>query len=226
MDSTYLTAVRTGLAGAVAADVLARTDASTVAIVGAGVQGEWQLRTLPLARSLTRATVFDIIPERSRSFAARLAPTLGCEVVACDALSDAVGHADIVVTATWARQPFLDADMIGPGTHVTTLGPDGPGKCELTAELIRRSTFVADDRDMALGIGALGGVGLGADALHAELGEVIAGRAPGRRRPDEITIFGSVGLAVQDLAAGWLVYERAVAEGAGRRFDFLAGMSS
>jgi ornithine cyclodeaminase/alanine dehydrogenase-like protein (mu-crystallin family) len=222
MDSTYLTALRTGLAGALAADVLARADASTIAIIGAGVQGEWQLRTIQLARPITRATIYDTEPGRAREFAGRLGEQLGIALIPCDSLAEALADADIIVTATWARAPFLHPGMIRPGTHITTLGPDGPGKCEVDAELIRVSTFIADDRDMALGIGALGGVRLGREALHAELGEVIADRAVGRRDAGDITIFGSVGLAVQDLAAGWLVYERAAAERPGVGFDFLA----
>jgi ornithine cyclodeaminase/alanine dehydrogenase-like protein (mu-crystallin family) len=222
MDSTYLTALRTGLAGALAADVLARTDATTVAIVGAGVQGEWQLRTIRLARPIARASIYDTEPGRACEFADRMSEQLGIDATPCTTLAEAVAEADIIVTATWARSPFLRSGMVRPGTHITTLGPDGPGKCEVDADLIRASTFIADDRDMALGIGALGGVGLGPEALHAELGDVIAGRATGRRHRDDITIFGSVGLAVQDLAAGWLVHERAAAEHTGRDFDFLA----
>jgi ornithine cyclodeaminase len=222
MDSTHLTAVRTGIAGALAAKVLARRDAGAVAVVGAGVQGEHQLRALALLRRIARVRVYDTRAEQARTFAGRLAPALGVPVVASATLEDALGGADIVLVATWARTPFLGPDLIRPGMHVTTLGADEPGKAEVAADVVRASVFVCDDRELAVSMGAVGGVGLDASAIDAELGEVLAGRHPGRTSPDEVTVYGGVGLAFQDLVAAWIVYGAARARGVGREVDLLA----
>jgi ornithine cyclodeaminase len=220
LESGFLTALRTGLAGAIAADVLARRDAQTAAIIGAGVQGILQLKMLLLVRPITRARVYDISAGRAREFAARNSSRLGIEVEPADTLDAALLDADIVVTATWASEAFLNSDMIRPGTHATNLGADQPGKAEVSADLLRSSLFVCDDRDLAVAMGAAGGAGVGAEVIDAELGEVIAGLHPGRTEPDEITIFGSVGLAFQDLVVAWLAYREALRRGIGHSVDF------
>src|SRR5215471_11618708 len=204
MESGFLTALRTGLAGAIAANVLAHRNAQTVAIVGAGVQGILQLEMLLLVRPITRARVYDISADRTREFAARNSSRLGIEIEPADNLDTAI----------------LDTDMIRPGTHITTLGADQPSKAELSADLLRSSLFVCDDRDLAVTMGAAGGAGVGAEVIDAELGEVIAGLHPGRAEPDEITIFGSVGLAFQDLVVAWLAYQEALRRGIGHSLDF------
>ncbi|MCW5746942.1 MAG: ornithine cyclodeaminase family protein [Alphaproteobacteria bacterium] len=222
MESSYLTAQRTGIAGALGTDALARPDAGTVAIVGAGAQGEGQLRALAALRPIAQVIVHDSYHAAAVAYCAKLGPDTGLAMRAEPDLRRAVAAADIVIAATWATAPFIEADMLRPGAHVTTLGPDQPGKAELSAEAIRAGRFICDDPELAVSMGALGGVGLGAEAIHAELGEVLAGHKPGRTDGRELTIFGSVGLAFQDLAAGWLVYRRARAEGLGRTVDFLA----
>lgn len=221
MDSTYLTAMRTGIAGALGTDALARPDAGTVSIIGAGAQGALQLRALAAIRRLERIVVYDTYPAAAVAFCASMGPALDLPMRAEADLRRAVLAGDIIMTATWATDPFIDAAMLRPGTHVTTLGPDQPGKAEVAADAIRAGLFICDDPDLALSMGALGGVGLGREAIHAELGEVLAGHKPGRTQARDITIFGSVGLAFQDLAAGWLVYQRARQEGVGKAVDFL-----
>lgn len=222
LDASHLTAMRTGTAAALSADVLARPDAGDLAIVGAGSQGEAGLHCLGQVRSLRRVRVFDAVAGKAEAFCRRLAATVSCPVEPAGSVAAAVAGADLVLTATWSRQPFLDADQIAPGAHVVTLGPDQPGKAELTAAALRRGMFVCDNRDLAVEMGALCGVGLDRRAIHAELGEVIAGRKPGRTSASQVTIFGTVGLAFQDLAAGWLVYGKALQRGLGARFDFRA----
>jgi ornithine cyclodeaminase/alanine dehydrogenase-like protein (mu-crystallin family) len=220
MDSTHLTAVRTGLAGALAADVLARRDARTVAIVGAGVQGRYQLRFLAALRSLQHVRVFDVAADRAEAFARETTRDLGLAVTPARSAADAVRDADVVLAATWAREPFIVPGMVASGAHVSTLGPDEPGKAEVAADAIRDALFVCDDRALAVEMGALGGVGLGAASVAAELGEVLAGTHPGRTSDDEITIYGGVGLAFQDVVAAWAVYEAARARGGTREIDF------
>jgi ornithine cyclodeaminase len=142
------------------------------------------------------------------------------EIEPVDPLEAALDTADIVVTATWASTPFLHPGNVGPGTHITTLGADQPGKAEVSADLLRSSSFVVDDRELAVSMGAAGGVDVGPEVIDAELGEVIAGVSPGRAEPDQITIFGGVGLAFQDLVVAWLAYKAALKRGVGQRVDF------
>jgi len=129
---------------------------------------------------------------------------------------------DIVVTATWAEEPSLFRRHLRPGMHITTLGPDQPGKCEIAADALLAACVVVDDRALAIAMGAVGGAGLTADAIHTELGEVLVGARSGRCDDQEVMVFGSVGLAFQGLAAGWLAYCRAKELGVGRSLDFLS----
>lgn len=215
MDSIVITAERTALAGALAADVLARRDVPRVAVIGAGVQGEAQVRALQLVRRVERVDVVDSIRARAEAYAERVGPALGIEVVVHSNVATAVRDADVIITATWSKQPFLTRSMVRGGAHVTAVGADEPAKGEVDAGLIAGSLFVCDDCDLAASMGAIAGAGLGPEAIHAELGEVIAGVKRGRTRADEITIFASVGLAFQDLAAAWQVYNRAKEIGVG-----------
>ena len=221
LESSYLTALRTGLAGAVGCDVLALPGASSVAIIGAGVQGRSQLEALRLIRPIKSARIFDAKPAAAEHFAAHPA-WKGLDVAVASSLEQALDGADIAITATWAREPFLFARHLHPGLHITTLGPDQPGKCEVSADALQASLVVVDDRRLALEMGAIGGARLGPEAIHAELGEIIAGRAPGRTSHSQVTVFGSVGLAFQDLAAGWLAYTLARERGLGRTINLLA----
>lgn len=209
MDSSYITAIRTGIAGALAADALARADASTVAVIGCGVQGSYQLRALAGLRRLRHVVAYDTRAERAAAFAADLGKELSVAIDPVDHLAHALTTADIVLAATWSTAPFILPGMLRSGAHVTTLGADEPGKAEVSADLIRSSLFVCDDRHLAADMGALHNVGLGADMIGAELGEVLAGTHPGRRSDEEVTIYGGVGLAFQDAVAAWHVYEQA-----------------
>jgi ornithine cyclodeaminase len=220
MDSTHLTAVRTAAASVLAADVLARPDAGDVALIGAGAQAALHVPLLSTVRPIRRVRVHDTVPGRAAAFCRDHAAS-GLPLEAVPSLADAVQGADWIVTATWATAPFLFPPMVAPGAHVTSLGPDQPGKCELSADLLRHARFFCDDRALCLGMGAAAGAGLGADAIHGELGEVIAGTVPGRLSTQDITVFGSVGLACQDLAAAWQVYQRALERGVGMRVDWL-----
>ena len=219
MDSIVITAERTALAGALAADVLARRETPRVAVIGAGVQGEAQVRALQLVRRIERVDVVDNVPGRAEAYATRVGPALGVEVVPQARVADAVRDADVIITATWSKEPFLTRGMVRAGVHITAVGADEPAKGEVDAGLIASALFVCDDRDLAARMGAIAGAGLAPDAIHAELGEIIAGTKPGRTRDDEITIFGTVGLAFQDLPAAWQVYRRARETGAGTVVD-------
>ena len=222
MDSTYLTAVRTGLAGALAADTLANASANHLAVIGAGVQGVQQLKSLALLRPLQKVWVYDTDSQKSHAYVDTLGSELGLSIEVVPSVERAVAEAEIILTATWSREPFLVAGMLRPGSHVTTLGADEPGKAEVSAAVLRSSLFVCDDRDLAIEMGAAGGVGLGPEVVAAELGEVLCGKHPGRTNAQQITVFGGVGLAFQDAVVAWAIYQAARRENAGREIDFLA----
>jgi ornithine cyclodeaminase/alanine dehydrogenase-like protein (mu-crystallin family) len=221
MESSYLTALRTGLAGALGCDVLALPAASKVAIIGAGVQGRSQLSALRLVRPIKSVRVLDPSPEARQVFM-RDPACEGLDAVVADSVEDVLDGVDIAITATWERAPFLFYRHLHPGLHITTLGPDQPGKCEVAADALGAAVVVVDDRALAVSMGAVGGAGLGPDAISAELGEVINGSKSGRRDKKQITVFGSVGLAFQDLVAGWLAYSLANEQGVGRSLDLLS----
>lgn len=222
LDSGYLTARRTAAAGAVGADTLARPDCETVSIIGCGVQGYAQLEWMLKIRSIRKVFLYDTVPEQVQAFEKRTRSEFAVPVEICDSPRQAAGQGDIVVTATWAREPFLFPGDVRPGTHITTLGPDGPGEAEVAADLLEASRFFADDAGLQVEMGAIGGAGLGADAISATIGEVLAGMKPGRQGPEDITIYGMVGLPFEDLAAGWLAYNRALKSGAGTHIDLAA----
>lgn len=221
LDSPYLTAARTAAAAAIATDTLARAHAGHLALIGAGAQNALQLELLAQLRPLHTLSVYDSAPLKTGPFVRQLAPKTDAKLVACDSLAEALDGADIVVAATWSRDPFLYPDMLGAGAHVTTLGADEPGKAEVSAELILESRFFCDNRALALAGGAVGNVGLDEGAITGELGAVLSGRQAGRLG-DELTVYGGVGVAWMDLVVAWSVYQAALERGLGTRIDFSA----
>ena len=221
LDSFEITAIRTGLSAAMATDRLARPDATTVAVIGAGVQGVYQICYLDMLRKLDRIKVFDVSMQKSEEYVIQMQAGLNTKFEICTTLEQAVEQVDIVLMATWAKRPVLFSDMVCPGCHITTLGADGPDEAEVDAALIKNNLFVCDDRDLAIEMGAIGGVGLESDVIDAEIGQVLSGRHPGRTDPEQITVYGAVGLAFQDLVAAWQVY-CAANDVQQMEYDFLA----
>jgi ornithine cyclodeaminase len=222
MDAGHLTALRTGVVGALAADVLARPDSSRVALLGAGPSASMQLKSLRLVRSLQHVRVYDEQVALSVDFAARMYQALNLPVRPAMSVEEAVEDADIVVISMAAREPFLLPGMLRGGTHVTVLDADAPESVAISAGLLRQSTFFCDHRELNARQGAPARVGLGADVIHAELGEVLTGRKPGRVDANQVTLFGSVGLPFQDLVAAWHVYQGVRDDDSVRRMDFSA----
>jgi len=185
------------------------------------VQNAWQLELLAHVRLLHTVTVYDTAPLKTGPFVRCMVLKTDADIVPTDSLAEALADADIVVAATWAREPFLYPELLKPGAHVTTLGADEPGKREVSAELVSASRFFCDNRALALQTGAVGNVGLDDAAISGELGDVLAGHQPGRVG-DGFTVYGGVGLAWMNLVAAWSVYRTALAAGVGRQVDFLA----
>jgi len=219
MDSASVTALRTGAATAVAAKFLARPDARTATIVGCGVQGELQLAAIVTVLPLRRLMLVDIDHARAEDLAARAAAKYGVPAEATKDLRAAVRASDICVTCTTSRRAFLGAQDVAPGTFIAAVGADNPEKQELEPSLLASGTLVVDVLQQCAEIGelhhALAAGVLTPERVHAELSDVVAGRRPGRTRPEEITIFDSSGTALQDVAAAVAVYEKAGAAGRG-----------
>ncbi len=221
LESGYITAVCTGVASSLAAHALSRPDATTVAVIGAGTQGLWQLRALAKLRFIRQIFVFDSSPFVAGKFVAEMARELDAKIISVNSLAEALIDAEMILSATWSRSPFLHSGMVNEGVHISTLGADEPGKAELSADLLEQSLVICDDKDLAVSQGAIGNVGLTAQNIYAEFGEVLSGHKHGRQSDDDITIFASVGLAWQDLIAAWQVYQAALEKGVGERLEFL-----
>jgi ornithine cyclodeaminase/alanine dehydrogenase-like protein (mu-crystallin family) len=210
MDGTYITAIRTGGTAAVAARALAREDASVLAILGAGVQGWSHLETFPRIRDFKEIR----IASRNADHAAALAARHPRARVA-QSFEDATRGADVVACCTDARTPVIRRDWLKKGAHVSSVG--GTWGPEIDAETIGASRVFVEWRGSASTPPPAGAVELqGMDPLAlTEVGEVLAGTRPGRQSEDEITLYKSTGHAVEDAATARLVYDRAIAEGAG-----------
>lgn len=225
MDSVEITVLRTAAATAVAARHLARHDAAVATICGCGVQGRAQLAALARVLPLRRAYAFDCDHGAASRFAAELATDLGIEIVAADDLSAACRASDVCVTCTPSRTPLLGADDVSPGAFVAAVGADSEEKQELAPELLAMASVVVDHLEQCATIGELHhalerGV-LARSDVRAELHEVVAGTKPGRRSVEEVVVFDSTGVALEDVAAAALVAERAEAAGAGLVVDLL-----
>lgn len=202
LDNGYLTDLRTAAAGGVAARWLARPDATRAAIFGAGLQARLQLEALTLVRPIAEAMIWARDPSRAQALADSLTRS-GLTVRATADPAEAAVFADIIVTTTPATQPILMADWLRPGQHVTAMGSDQPGKSELDpACLARADLYVADRLSQTRLMGELrAAIAAGQpDRDHPELGQIIAGRRPGRTHPDQITICDLTGTGVQDTA--------------------------
>jgi alanine dehydrogenase len=201
MDGRLITEVRTAAVSAVATEFLARPDASVLAIIGSGVQARSHLEALRLVRDFREVRVWS--PRRAAAFAEEHG------VRAAAAAEEAVRGADVVVTATTSPTPVLSGEWLSPGVHINAVGAPRPDWRELDDEVLRRSRVYVDSREAAQ---KESGDVIAAGEISAEIGEVTAGTKPGRRSAEEITLFKSLGLAVEDVATAELVYRKALEE--------------
>ncbi len=217
MDGTLLTAVRTGAAAGVASKYLARDDARSAGFIGSGVQARTLYQALRVTHGELEVVAADLSEEAARAFAEEVGGRVG-------SLEEAAG-CDIVCTATPSRTPVVESSWIHDGTHINAMGADAHGKQELATELLQRARIVVDDWDQACGSGEvnvpLSTGALSRGSIDAALGEIIAGEKPGREG-DEITVFDSTGLAVQDVALARVIYDQACAQNVGREVDFFS----
>ncbi len=224
MDSIEITILRTGAATAVAAKYLARPDSHVATICGCGNQGRIQLLALDKVLPIERIFAYDQDPKRALKFADEMSSALRITAQVAPGLRKALGDSDVCVTCTTAKQYFIRREDVAPGTFIAAVGADNPEKQEIDPKLLASSKVVADILDQCVTIGDLhhaitAGL-MTRENVHAELGEIVAGKKPGRTSQDEITIFDSTGMALQDAAAAAMVYERALQDGKGRIIDF------
>ncbi len=225
MDAGYLTAVRTGAASGVATRFLAREDSKTCVIFGAGGQARKQLEACHIVRPFEKIFVVDINHNLRDGFAGEMATLLGCECVPTDDVKSAVEQSDMIITASSSHDPVFDGDWIRPGTHINNIGSHTPDARELDTTTVKRSKFVADlkEANLAEAGDLLIPISEGAvteDHVYANLGDLVTGEKPGRENAEEITLFKSCGLAVQDVATATVVYKSALEKCVGTNFEF------
>jgi ectoine utilization protein EutC len=226
LDNGYLTDVRTAAAGAIAAKHLARENAATAAILGAGAQARLQLEALTLVRTIVRARLWARDFGKAQVAASVLATRLKIPVDAVRHAEDACAGADVIVTTTPAERPILKAEWLSPGQHVTAMGSDSEHKNEIDPELFRRATYIADSLAQTRRLGelhhAIEAGCVAADSAFPELGQIVAGTAAGRRSDDEITFCDLTGTGVQDTAIATLAYALAIDAKAGQVIETTA----
>jgi ornithine cyclodeaminase/alanine dehydrogenase-like protein (mu-crystallin family) len=219
LDGSAVTAVRTAAVSAVATRTLAREDAKELAILGAGVQARSHLEALPQVRAFERVRIWSRTAEHAEAFAREAGTPFPVEAVA--SVEAAVRGADVVVTATAAREPVLELGWLAPGAHVNAVGSSISTTRELDTATMASAALFCDARESLVNeSGDYLLAGIGPERIRAELGEVLIGTAKGRQTPEELTVFKSLGLAVEDLAAAEHVYEAARAQGAGTMVPF------
>ena len=223
MDGTWVTNMRTGASAGVATKYLARPDSETLGIIGAGRQACTQLMAMDEVMKIEKAKVYCRTCSTRTKFARNATATYGFEVEAVKSPKEAVKDVDVVVTTTPSRKPLIKVDWISSGTHINAMGADAPSKQELDTNLLQKSKIVVDSWEQAKHSGEINvpvsqGI-LKRNDIHAKLGEIIIGKKVGREK-DEITIFDSTGLAVQDTVTAWQIYRKVLEKGVGTKFDF------
>lgn len=226
MDSRDITSLRTAAATAVAAKYLARQNSQTITICGCGQQGRAQIQALACVRQIQGVFAYDKNEEQARQFAEEMTHDQAIPVEAVTDLIAATRQSDICVTCTTSCEPLLGANNVRPGTFIAAVGADNPHKQELDPTLMAKSKVICDIVDQCAVMGdlhhALEAHAMTKSQVHGELGEVVAKKKPGRENTEEIIIFDSTGMALQDVAAAALVYEKAESEGSGVRLSFAA----
>jgi alanine dehydrogenase len=229
MEGGFLTAMRTGAASAVATKHLARKDAHVLGMIGGGGQAFFQAEGICAVRPIQRIVVYDTAVENAIRFVDQTSRSLGVRVQRVESPREVVIQSDILVTVTTSRKPVFDGRDLRPGTHINAVGAYTSEMRELDDVTVTRARIVVDTYE-----GCMAEAGdllipmregkLSKESIWADLGEILLGQKPGRAQEDEITVFESVGFALEDVVTAHLAYERAQKNGAGLRFS-LTGSS-
>ena len=227
MGGTWITALRTGAAGAVAAKYLARSNPKTVGVVGAGTQARTQLMGLQTVfKTIEKVRVWDLNEKAAMKYTKEMTKKYSrSKVCSVKSIKEAVQDADIIVTATPSRKPLVSAEWINSGTHITCVGADAPGKQELDPAILVKSKIVVDDWSQSCHSGEINvpfakGI-IKKEDVWGDICEIAAGLKAGRTSPEEITVFTSTGLAIQDAATADIVYRKALKKGIDKKVDIL-----
>jgi ornithine cyclodeaminase len=225
MNASAITAIRTAAVSGVATQLLAREGASELAMIGSGVQARAHIEAMACARTLKRVRVASYKFDNARKFSDELAPHYGFPIQPVDTVEAAVRGADIIVTATTAAEPILKRDWISPGAHLNVVGSSIPTTREVDGATLAAASLFVDRRESTINEGgdylfALREGAIGPDHIRAEIGELVIGKHPGRTSPDEITLFKSLGLAIEDLASADYLYHKARESQAGTWVEF------
>lgn len=229
MDGSEITGIRTAAVSGLATRLLARSDARSLAILGSGVQAHHHLAAMCAVREIDQVRIWSRDPERSRSFASWAldegAPNRAPVVEAVDTAEEAVRGADIICTTTCAGEPVLQGDWIATGTHINAVGSCLRSRRELDTKAVVRARLFVDRRESTLNEAGDLLIPMAEGAvteahIQGEIGDLLTGSAEGRRSPDEITLFKSLGIGVEDLAAAWHIHRKAVETGLGTWVEF------
>jgi alanine dehydrogenase len=224
VDGRYITEARTAAVSAVSVRHLATKNAGVLALIGSGVQARSHLEAIDRVRPLTEVRVWSRSPANTDAFVREMEAHTGADLRAVSSAQDAVHDADLVVLATAAREPVVRNEWIADGAHICAVGACRPDQREMDAALVARSLLYVDSREGALAeagdvVLAIEDGAITASHIAGELGELVAGKAPRRADDNQVTVFKSLGMAVEDVAAAHLAFERALARGVGVGFE-------
>jgi ornithine cyclodeaminase/alanine dehydrogenase-like protein (mu-crystallin family) len=225
-DSTEITAMRTGAATALAASHLSNPDANTASIFGCGIQGRISLRMLNIVRPLQKVWIYDVNHSAAVGLASELRDQLNVDIEIGTDPAKSLHQSSLCVTCTTSTQSFLKKEWIQPGTFIAAVGSDNEDKQELDVSLMASAKIVTDITRQCATIGelhhAIDANALSENHVHAELGEIVAGLKPGRTTKDEIIVFDSTGMALQDITSTVTAYEKALTESLGLEINLMA----
>ncbi len=225
MDGSLITGLRTGAAGAVSVKALARRNARKITSIGTGKQARMQIRAIHEVMTIEAIHAWDHHPENLALYKADIEREFGIPVVMARSMQEAVEQADILITTTRGKSSLVEAAWVRPGTHIVAIGTDTYGKQEFEPEIFRGAKIVNDSIAQCIEKGetwhALNRSIIRREDIHAELGEILLGKKPGRETDHEITIFDSTGMAIQDNTTAAKIYRNAIASGTGTTFEFI-----
>ena len=225
IDGAYITASRTGAAGAVAAKYLARKDSETVGVIGAGTQGRYQVSALSEILKIRAVKVYDSEPEIAGNYVEEMSNQFNFQIEKAETAKQAVQGADVIITATPSTKPIIHNDWIKDGVHINAIGADAPGKQELDEAIIPRAKVVVDNLTQCTERGeiqtAIRRGLLKKERVYSELSDIVLGRKTGRTSSKEITLFDATGMAVQDITTAYTVLQLAKKKGLGATINIV-----
>lgn len=215
MDGNYITAIRTACVSAMATKALANPESAVLGVLGAGVQARAHIRALTQIRKISEIKIYDIFEASARQLQEALEKEIGVKIDVVQSAREAVLDANLLVTVTTAKEPIVKADWLKPGMHINAVGSHRPDLREIDGATLASAKIVVDSREAIMAecgdiLLAIQEKAITADSVHAEIGEILAGKKPGRTRSDEITLYKAVGIAIQDVATAHLVYRKAL----------------